>query len=65
MARAPDGLRDNRELRTARDTGENWHVVSQKTRIPYATVKKHARAMGYERRRREPLGRRNSSMVGG
>jgi DNA invertase Pin-like site-specific DNA recombinase len=42
---------DNREkLRKALDTGESWHAVSKKTRIPYATVKKHARAMGYEPR---------------
>jgi len=43
---------DNREkLRKALDTGESWHAVSKKTHIPYATVKKHARAMGYEPRR--------------
>jgi DNA invertase Pin-like site-specific DNA recombinase len=35
------------KLRKALDTGESWHMVSKKTRIPYATVKKHARAMGY------------------
>jgi DNA invertase Pin-like site-specific DNA recombinase len=34
-------------LRIALNTGESWHVVSQKTRIPYSTVKKHARALGY------------------
>ena len=34
-------------LRIALDTGESWHAVSQKTRIPYSTVKKHARALGY------------------
>src|SRR4029077_8931856 len=44
---------DNREkLRKALDIGESWHAVSKKTRIPYATVKKHARAMGYEPRQR-------------
>jgi DNA invertase Pin-like site-specific DNA recombinase len=44
---------DNREkLRKALDTGESWHAVIKKTRIPYATVKKHARAMGYEPRQR-------------
>jgi hypothetical protein len=36
----------------ALDSGASWHAVSQKTRIPYATVKKHARAMGYAPRRR-------------
>jgi DNA invertase Pin-like site-specific DNA recombinase len=44
---------ENREkLRKALDTGESWHGVSKKTCIPYATVKKHARAMGYEPRQR-------------
>src|SRR5215831_11531673 len=38
---------DRERLRKALDTGESWHAVSKKTRIPYATVKKHARAMGY------------------
>jgi DNA invertase Pin-like site-specific DNA recombinase len=42
---------DREKLRMALDSGESWHVVSKKTRIPYATVKKHARAMGYEPRR--------------
>jgi DNA invertase Pin-like site-specific DNA recombinase len=42
---------DRAKLRKALDTGESWHGVSKKTRIPYATVKKHARAMGYEPRR--------------
>jgi len=40
-----DGERD--KLRKALDTGESWHAVSRKTRIPYSTVKKHARALGY------------------
>src|SRR5215469_14046753 len=44
--------RDKRRLRTALDTGESWHAVSTKTRIPYSTVKKHARALGYEPRSR-------------
>jgi DNA invertase Pin-like site-specific DNA recombinase len=38
---------DRAKLRKALDSGESWHAVSKKTRIPYATVKKHARAMGY------------------
>jgi len=45
-----DGDRDR--LRTALDKGESWHAVSVKTRIPYSTVKKHARMMGYEAGRR-------------
>ena len=43
---------DREKLRKALDTGESWHAVSKKTRIPYATVKKHARAMGYRSRQR-------------
>ncbi|HEX4186047.1 MAG TPA: recombinase family protein, partial [Stellaceae bacterium] len=43
---------DREKLRRALDVGESWHAVSRKTRIPYATVKKHARAMGYEPRQR-------------
>jgi DNA invertase Pin-like site-specific DNA recombinase len=44
---------DREKLRKALDAGESWHAVSKKTRIPYATVKKHARAMGYEPRQRQ------------
>ena len=44
--------RDKQRLRTALDTGESWHAVSLQTRIPYSTVKKHARALGYEPRPR-------------
>jgi len=34
-------------LRAALDTGKSWHMVSVATRIPYTTVKKYARALGY------------------
>jgi DNA invertase Pin-like site-specific DNA recombinase len=44
---------DREKLRKALDTGESWHAVSKKTRIPYATVKKHARAMGYRSHQRQ------------
>jgi DNA invertase Pin-like site-specific DNA recombinase len=40
--------RDMERLQAALDTGASWHAVSRKTRIPYSTVKKHARALGYE-----------------
>ena len=43
---------DVERLRAALDTGESWHAVSRKTRIPYSTVKKHARALGYQPRQR-------------
>jgi DNA invertase Pin-like site-specific DNA recombinase len=36
------------KLRRALDTGESWHAVSITTKIPYSTVKKHARALGYK-----------------
>src|SRR6266853_1161235 len=45
-----DGDRDT--LREALNTGDSWHAVSIATKIPYSTVKKHARALGYEPRRR-------------
>ena len=41
---------DRNKLIAALKTGDSWHVVSRKTRIPYSTVKKHARKLGYERR---------------
>jgi DNA invertase Pin-like site-specific DNA recombinase len=44
--------RDKQKLRTALDSGESWHAVSKSIRIPYSTVKKHARALGYEPQRR-------------
>src|SRR5208283_5285188 len=39
---------DREKLRAALDSGASWHAVSVATKIPYSTVKKHARAMGYE-----------------
>jgi hypothetical protein len=45
-----DGGRE--KLRAALDGGKSWHAVSIETRIPYSTVTKHARALGYEPRRR-------------
>jgi DNA invertase Pin-like site-specific DNA recombinase len=43
--RFSDGDRD--KLIAALRTGDSWHAASRKTRIPYSTVKKHARALGY------------------
>ena len=43
---------DRDKLRRALDTGESWHAVSVTTKIPCSTVKKHARALGYEPRQR-------------
>jgi len=38
---------DRDKLRIALDSGGSWHAVSIATKIPYSTVKKHARALGY------------------
>jgi hypothetical protein len=43
---------DPDKLIAALDTGDSWHAVSRKTRILYSTVKKYARALGYEPRER-------------
>ena len=53
--RFSDGNRER--LRRALDTGDSWHAISRKLRMPYSTVKKHARALGYEppRRARQSL----------
>jgi DNA invertase Pin-like site-specific DNA recombinase len=45
-----DGDRD--KLIAALATGDSWHAVRRRTQIPYSTVKKHARALGYKPRRR-------------
>jgi DNA invertase Pin-like site-specific DNA recombinase len=42
---------DREKLLAALETGDSWHAVSRKTRIPYSTVKKHPRALGYEPKR--------------
>ena len=42
---------DRQRLRVALDKGGSWHAVSVATKIPYSTVKKHARLLGYEPRR--------------
>jgi DNA invertase Pin-like site-specific DNA recombinase len=43
---------DGEKLRAALDTGASWHAVSAMTKIPYSTVKKHARALGYKPQQR-------------
>jgi DNA invertase Pin-like site-specific DNA recombinase len=42
---------DRQRLQAALDAGDSRHAVSQTTKIPYSTAKKHARLMGYEPRR--------------
>jgi DNA invertase Pin-like site-specific DNA recombinase len=46
---------DREKLVAALETGASWHAVSRKTRIPYSTVKKHARQLGYEPRRAKAI----------
>jgi DNA invertase Pin-like site-specific DNA recombinase len=48
LGRAPFSRAAEKKLRAALDTGKNWHRISRSTGIPYSTVKKHARALGYE-----------------
>ena len=38
---------DRQKLLAGLDAGKSWHAVSLATKIPYRTVKKRARAMGY------------------
>jgi DNA invertase Pin-like site-specific DNA recombinase len=48
LGRAPFSRTQREKLQAALDTGKNWHQASLSTGIPYATVKKHARALGYD-----------------
>ena len=43
---------DRDKLTAALRTGGSWHAVSKATTILYSTVKKHARALGYEPKQR-------------
>jgi DNA invertase Pin-like site-specific DNA recombinase len=52
LGRPRFGDGDREKLRTALDSGASWHAVSIATKIPYSTVKKHARALGYEPKQR-------------
>jgi Resolvase, N terminal domain len=52
LGRPKFGDGDREKLRAALEGGKGWHAASIETRISYSTVKKHARALGYERRRR-------------
>jgi DNA invertase Pin-like site-specific DNA recombinase len=55
---------DGDELVLALETGDSWHRVSKVTKIPYSTVKKHARVLGYEPKRREPQRRNQNNRHG-
>ena len=54
---------DLAKLRTALDGGKSWHAVSIATRIPYSTVKKHARTLGYKPRQHVPSTTEKAHMV--
>ena len=56
LGRAPFSARDREKLRMALDAGKTWYAASVATGIPYSTVKKHARALGYS----PPMGHRAS-----
>lgn len=50
LGRAPFSIANREKLRMALDVGWSWHAVSVRLGIPYSTVKKHARLLGYEPR---------------
>ena len=50
---------DLAKLCAALDGGKSWHAASIATRIPYSTVKKHARLMGYAPQRADPAKNRD------
>ena len=52
LGRPPLAPNTRMVLRTALDSGKSWHMVSVETGIAYTTVKKYARALGYQPRRR-------------
>jgi DNA invertase Pin-like site-specific DNA recombinase len=51
LGRPPLSQRTQDRLMAALDTGKSWHAVSVATGVPYATVKKYARAFGYQPQR--------------
>lgn len=50
LGRAPFSDSDRQKLRMALDSGMSWYAASVATRIPYSSVRKQARLMGYEPR---------------
>jgi DNA invertase Pin-like site-specific DNA recombinase len=58
LGRPPFSAAGRDKLRTALATGKSWRAVSASTGIPYSTVQKHAREMGYV-----PPGRRHALSV--
>lgn len=56
LGRPPLAAATRMALRTALDAGKSWHMVSIETGIAYTTVKKYARALGYQPRPRNVTG---------
>jgi DNA invertase Pin-like site-specific DNA recombinase len=52
LGRAPFSAANREKLSMALDGGMSWHAASLATRIPYSTVRKHARLLGYKPRAR-------------
>jgi DNA invertase Pin-like site-specific DNA recombinase len=50
LGRAPFSSANREKLIMALDAGMSWHAASKTTRIPYTTVRKHARLLGYSPR---------------
>jgi DNA invertase Pin-like site-specific DNA recombinase len=48
LGRAPFSGANLQKLRMALEAGMTWHAASVAVRIPYSTVRKHARLMGYD-----------------
>ncbi|MGH7092199.1 MAG: recombinase family protein [Stellaceae bacterium] len=48
LGRAPFSGANLEKLRMALEAGMSWHAASVAVHIPYSTVRKHARLMGYE-----------------
>lgn len=51
LGRAPFSAANRDKLLMALETGMSWHAASKATHIPYTTVRKHARLLGYSPRR--------------
>jgi DNA invertase Pin-like site-specific DNA recombinase len=47
LGRMPFSSANREKLRMVLDAGMSWHAASVATRIPYSTVRKHARTLGY------------------
>ena len=65
LGRTPFNALDREKLRMVLDAGKTWHAASRATGIPYSTVKKHARALGYTppERGAAPAGKLKNLMV--